>query len=69
MPKYYVFKGISDSTLIVTADRTAASLPRHPVSSWEFFKEMEFHRGGAGVIGASPDEVIDAVERVGYYKC
>jgi len=69
MPTYYAFKGTTNSALIVTADRSGANLPNHPVSSWAFFKEMDFKRGGSGVIGASPDEVIDAVERDSYYKC
>jgi hypothetical protein len=69
MPTYYVFKGSSDSTLMVTADKTGANLPKHPVGSWVFLKESNFNNGSKGTIAASHDEVIDAVMRVGYYKC
>jgi len=69
MATYYIFKASTNSTLMVTADKTGANLPKAPFGSWEFFRECEFNNGAKGNIGASDDEVIDAVLRVGHYKC
>jgi hypothetical protein len=69
MPTYYIFKGTAHSALIVTADRTGANLPKRPLGSWVLLKESDFTYGSKGTIGASHDEVIDAVTRVGYYEC
>jgi hypothetical protein len=69
MPKFYVFKKDIDSTLMVTADKAGDNLPKQPLDSWIFFKEVNFSEGSKGNFGASDDEVIDAVIRVGYYKC
>lgn len=69
MPTYYIFKGSTDSALMVTADKTGANLPKRAVGSWELLKESDFNSGSNGTIGKSHDEVIDAVMRVGYYKC
>ncbi|HTV30156.1 MAG TPA: hypothetical protein VMF32_20495 [Xanthobacteraceae bacterium] len=69
MATYYIFKASTDSALMVTADKTGANLPKHQSGSWEFFRECDFNNGAKGNIGASDDEVIDAVLGVGYYKC
>jgi len=67
MPKYHIFKGTTGSAQIVTADKTGANLPKHPVGKWAYMKPVTLNRGSRGV-GPSHDEAIDAIERDGYYK-
>ena len=42
-------------------------LPKHPVGSWVFMKQVEL-TPGAKTIGLPPEEVIAAIEKDGYYK-
>jgi hypothetical protein len=68
MAKYYVFHGTTGTAVMVTDDKTGAKLPKHPVGSWVYSREVELNRGEQGTIGASSDEVIDAISRDGYFR-
>lgn len=67
MSQYYVFRGTTGTAQMVTDDGTGAKLPKHPVGFWLFSKQIEL-RPGETRIGASSDEIIAAIARVGYYR-
>jgi hypothetical protein len=67
MAKYYVFRGMTGTAEMVTDDRTGAKLPKHPVGSWVFSKEI-YLEPGEHRIGASSDDIIAGVAKDGYYR-
>jgi hypothetical protein len=67
MAKYYVFRGTTGTAQMVTDDKTGAKLPKHPVGSWVFFKEVDL-KPGESQIGASTDDIMAGITRAGYYR-
>jgi hypothetical protein len=68
MPKYHIFHGTTGTAVMVTDDKTGKKLPKHPVGSWVYFRAIDLNRGDKARIGASSDEVIDAIEKSGYFR-
>ena len=66
--KYYFFEGTTGTALMVTDDKTGSKLPKHPVGSWVYLKDIELTPGSKGTVGESHDEVIAAIKANGYYK-
>ncbi len=48
----------------ITADRTGSNLP---AGEWLYQKTINVARGGPPLIGANSDEIVDAVEKSGYF--
>jgi len=63
--KIHIFQGQSD-TFGLTPDETGANLPPQH-GPWKQFKVVEMKAGGRPLIGASPDEVLAAVEKEGFF--
>jgi hypothetical protein len=68
MPTYHIFRGTTGTAVMVTDDRTGKKLPKHPVGRWVYFRSVNLERGDKARIGASSDEVIDAIEQSGYFR-
>jgi len=73
MSKYYVFKGVPGrlaphAVLIVTADRTGASLPKRRSGSWKYLRTITLNRGSSDAVIVSHDRAIEAITREGYYR-
>jgi hypothetical protein len=68
MSQYYIFQGTTGTAMMVTDDKTGAKLPKHPVGSWVFMKNIDLKPGSTGTIGSSHNEVIAAIKADGYYR-
>jgi hypothetical protein len=67
MPNYHVFKQSAGTARAVTDDRIGEKLPKLQFETWVYEKEVTINHGGGLFIGADSDEVIEAIERDGYY--
>jgi hypothetical protein len=68
MAKYHIFRGTTGTAVMVTDDKTGTKLPKHPVGRWVYFRSIDLERGDGARIGASSDQVIDAMERTGFFR-
>lgn len=68
MARYHIVHGSTGLMVMVTDDPSGKKLPKRPVGKWLYFRPIELNRGDKARIGASSDEVIDAIERDGYFK-
>jgi hypothetical protein len=67
MLNYHVFKQSIGTARAVTDDRIGEKLPKLQFETWVYEKEVTINHGGGLFIGADSDEVIEAIERDGYY--
>jgi len=67
MLNYHVFKQSVGTARAVTDDRIGEKLPKLQFETWVYEKEVTINHGGGLFIGADSDEVIEAIEREGYY--
>jgi hypothetical protein len=73
--RYYLFKGRSrryglagDSDLIVTSDRTGASLPKRDAGSWKFLRAITLIPGSSNRVIGSHDIPMATIAHQGYYR-
>ena len=67
MLNYHVFKQSSGTARAVTDDKIGEKLPKLQFKTWVYEKEVNINHGGGLFLGANSDEVIEAIERDGYY--
>ena len=67
MLNYHVFKQSTGTARAVTDDRIGEKLPKLQFKAWVYEKEVTINHGGGLFIGADSDEVMEAIERDGYY--
>jgi hypothetical protein len=67
MPNYHVFKQSAGTAEAVTDDKIGEKLPKLQSKTWVYEKEVTINHGGGPFIGADSDEVIDCVEKYGYF--
>ena len=64
--KYYIFEASAGAVRGLTDDRSGARLPHREVD-WTYDRSITLEHGGGPRMGRSSDEMIDAVERQGFY--
>jgi hypothetical protein len=62
---YYIFRARVGNEMAITDDHTGAKLPKR-TGAWVYDRPIEISADRPR-IGASSSEIIDAVERVGYF--
>ncbi len=67
MLNYHVFKQSTGTVRAATDDRIGEKLPKLQFETWVYEKEVTINHGGGLFMGADSDEVIEAIERDGYY--
>lgn len=67
MTIYHIFKQSSGTSRAVTDDTDGEKLPRLKSGTWVYEKEVTINHGGGPLEGADSDDVIEGVERDGYY--
>jgi hypothetical protein len=68
MATYYIFNRIAEIAALVVKDKTGANLAKYPAGPWVYFKEVELNRLGLGTMGVLADEIIDAIDKNGYFR-
>lgn len=63
---YYRFHEADGQTIAISNSKTGSNLPT-PLSMWRADGQTDVSAGGRTRLGSTPDEIIDAIERDGYF--
>jgi len=62
----YKFSHQNKNWVVLSTDQDGGNLPG-PAKDWKYIHEIEIVRGGPERIGFPNDQILDSIEKIGYF--